>query len=867
MKRKTIVSALVLAAALDSHAATTIALATNVVVSGVRPFGINMAQVNYYDSGQVMKELLFRNPGFEGMLFQSVVRVGSGNASQAVEDQPFTQWPSGFWDGAAYEFAWGVASGRAGVVTHSMAPNRAGTPNDPAGDTNGTTYVFGDSGVVPAAGDYLILRKSHIGGTNGGAAFGSWAVGTGGAGSVTSETNDLPPDTEGRQCVRLTALGAGDQASVSGQFDTLTTRFVLLNGSLRLAFKARGVGGANRVFVTVQRGSLTPYLSQTVQLSAGWADYELPFSASETATVSGTMTVRLAATGQSEVLLDDVSLRQTGGDTTNPTAFRDPVVQALRELRPGILRNPNWQSMGESLDNELAPLFGRMRSGYSVYNTSENNMRPGLHEFLELCENLGAEPWYCMPPVFSIAEATNLVEYLAGGTNTAYGARRAARGHPAPWTGVFPRIHLEFGNENWNNGSYRGGAITVPVPCGNRASGLFAAMKAAAGPATNRFSLVLGGNPGMSGMNVQLHNASPHHDAFALAPYMAYRIDTYADPEALFGTLFAEPEWWSTRPSPTSGLMRLTHDLLQASPRPVPLSVYEVNLHTTEGAISQEALDTFTPSVGASIAVAGHMFSMLRHVGIRDQVFFSLPGHRYTRGDGKTAALWGAAPDYGVSGRRRPQFFSQVLANEALALRGDLVATTHSGDDPTWDQPYMNRVSYTNAHHLQSFAFANGPDRALVVFNYHRTSPLDVTFAGAAPPLGAVAVRQLTSGNVTDHNETNAVVAVVTQEFGTFDPGAPMALPPFSMTVFHWSTVGPPVSIAPTNAGGAVRIEWDGAAGREYQVQTSRDFVTWSDAGPRVPGAGGPTVFLDDGTHTGTPPSQTDRRFYRVFLP
>ncbi|MCC6972239.1 MAG: hypothetical protein IT434_18655, partial [Phycisphaerales bacterium] len=133
---------LALAAAQGARAATTITLSTNVVVPGVRPFGIGLAQVNYYDSGQMMKELLFRNPGFEGLLYQSIVRIGPATATNAVEDLPFTQWPSGFWDGAASEFVWGSASGRAGVVTHSLAPNRTGTPNDPAGDTNGTTYVL-----------------------------------------------------------------------------------------------------------------------------------------------------------------------------------------------------------------------------------------------------------------------------------------------------------------------------------------------------------------------------------------------------------------------------------------------------------------------------------------------------------------------------------------------------------------------------------------------------------------------------------------------------------------------------------------------------------------------------------------------------
>ena len=34
----------------------------------------------------------------------------------------------------------------------------------------------------------------------------------------------------------------------------------------------------------------------------------------------------------------------------------------------------------------------------------------------------------------------------------------AAQGQTAPWTSVFPVIHLEFGNENWN-GTFQGGVI------------------------------------------------------------------------------------------------------------------------------------------------------------------------------------------------------------------------------------------------------------------------------------------------------------------------------------------------------------------------------------------------------------------------
>jgi alpha-L-arabinofuranosidase len=771
-----------------THADTVIHVDDTVLRTDTRRFGICLAQHNYYDSHQMMKELLFRNPGFEGLLYQSIVRLGSGGtATSAIEDQLLGQWPTGFWAGAQYEIIWSSAGakGRSGTLTTNIAPNRANPPNDPSGSTLGTTYVFDPpAGAVPASGDYLLLRK-QITGSGGGAASGSWDVTTQGGGMITSETSDLPPGTLGQQCVRLTALSSGQQATISGRFDTLQG-FVRLNGQFRLAFKAKGVGGANRAFVTVRRGS-SPHLSQTVQLTSDWADYTLPFTAAESDTVSGTVSVEFSATGQSALLLDDVSLRQTDSDAGNPTEFRDGVVAALRELKPGILRYPNWQMLGNSLDNDLAPVFARRRSGYSVYGTNENNMLPGLHEFLVLCEHLGADPWMSVPSTSSPQEMTNLMEYLGGATSTPYGQVRAARGHAAPWTGVFSRIHLEFGNEHWNNTAYRGGAISTAVPCGARADELFGAIKASPHYSAAQVNCILGGQSGNPASAIQFHNASSLHDTLTLAPYMSGRVDSYAGNEELFGPLFAEPEWWSYNPSPTSGLMRHAFNQVQASSRPVPLSVYEVNLHTTSGAISQTALDSYTPSLGAALAVADHMLVMLRELGTREQCMMSLAGHRYTWPDssGKTAALWGVTLDMDKTHRRRPTFHALSMLNDVLG--GDLLLTQHSGEDPTWSINNMNRVTFTNAHHLQSHAFQNGTQRGLIVFNLHRTSALDVRFTGPNAPAGTLTLRRLNSANITDNNETAEVVTPTTQTLTSFDPAQPLSLPPYSMTVLQWT--------------------------------------------------------------------------------
>ena len=53
-----------------------------------------------------------------------------------------------------------------------------------------------------------------------------------------------------------------------------------------------------------------------------------------------------------------------------------------------------------------------------------------------------------------VQDALDEIEYVTGGTNTVWGARRAQDGHPAP----FPLHYIEVGNEDWfdRSGSYDG---------------------------------------------------------------------------------------------------------------------------------------------------------------------------------------------------------------------------------------------------------------------------------------------------------------------------------------------------------------------------------------------------------------------------
>ena len=739
---------------------TTIEVTDTVQRPGVRRFGINIATNTYYDARQLSKELLFRNPGFEGFLFQSLIRVGSGTATSATEDSPYCQWPTGFWNGASYEVVYGSAKGRSGRVASSSA--RTASVN--------YTVNFAESGSVPATGDYLLLRKTVTGGDS---AAQGWWVATSGGGSILSERMDLPPGTQGAQCVRLEASGAGQSATLYGRCDTMNVRFVLLQGQHRLRFKAKGLEGSRNLSVLLHRGA-NSFVSRNLNLGSAWADYEFSFSAQEGLDANGMIELALGASGSS-VLIDDVSLTRLDGDPTNPTAFRDPVLAALRLFRPGILRG-SVDTFGDSLDNLIAPPFARMRAGYSSYATGPTwDLSVGLHETLELAAAVGAEPWINFPMATSPEEMLHLMEYLGGPPGTPYGSRRAARGQAEPWSTVFPRIHLEFGNENWNS-FYKGGVMAYPQAYGSRGHELFSVARTSPHYAPDRFDFVLGAQATNPGIGQQVAMAGNAHDSISLAPYMAYRVDSFASNEELFGPLFAESEWWSL--DPASPMLQNANNLRSSGKN---LSIYEVNLHTTMGTISQQALDAFTPSLGAGLGVSAHMLTMLKELGIRDQVFFALGGYSATRDDGKVALIWGGARDMGVTNRKRPQFLALQMLNGILG--GDLLRTVHRGQDPTWNQPLMNRVQRDNCHHIQSFAFLEGGRLRIAVFNLHRSDSLAVNFSGSHAPRGAITLQRLASANLTDNNETAETVRIQSSNLAEFDPSAPLLLPPHSLTI------------------------------------------------------------------------------------
>lgn len=773
---------------------TDIAITPTVLQPSVKRLGINLGTMTFYDSGQMTQNLLMQNPGFEGQIWNSTIRCASGTPVTCVDEDVWSGWPAGFWNGATFEVFYGAAAGRTGTVVSSTAP----------GGGRGLTLNFSTSGVAPAGGDYLIVRKTVPGGSTGG-----WWPTTTGAGTLTDNLTDLPPGTLGKQTVALTAPGPSDSATLSGFFDsTIGKTFVQLNGTYQLQFKAKGTGGSNRINVSISRQHLSPYLSQLVALTNRWSVYTFKMTAAEDGSAIGVVGVVFSTVGADSFELDDVSFTKMSGDPTNTSAFRDPVVNALRTLQPGLLRY--WAGggqLGETLDNLIAPPFGRQRAGFSTWVTESDQISYGLHDFLVLCQLVAAEPWFVVPTAFTTTEAANLIEYLAGDNTTPYGAKRAALGQSVAWTQVFPKIHLEFGNEEWNS-TFKGGNIEYSAPYGSRAQTIFAAMRNHPAYVPANFDLVLGGQAAYAGRNADIQNNCNNNDSFTVAPYTMNTVDSFNESESLFGSTFAEPEAFvsssGTAEGLTPGMIYQDYEAIQSSSHPVPLSFYEVNLSTLAGSITQQALNSYVSSLGAGLMVADTMLQGLRQYGVVNQMLFSLPQYYFNRPDGKSVYMWGSVLDMGVTDRKRPQYLAVELANQALSNGAALLQTVHSGADPTWDQPMVNTVKLNGAHYLQSFAFGQGSNRSAILFNLHRSAALPVTFSDVDAPGGTVQMQQLTSANLTDTNETASAVNIAASTLNSFNPAGGLSLPPHSMTVLTWlasATTSQPPIISAVNAG------------------------------------------------------------------
>lgn len=773
--------ALLLCAVCAHAQATRINISSRPLHQGVKRFGINLSGQNFYDSGQIMRNLIFRNPGFEGETWGSILRCKRFTRTACTDVNPYTTWPTGFMDGAHFTVLSGPASGATGTVFSSKS----------SADPAGFSIHFNSLATNPNDNDFIVLRADKPGGD----AVGWWTNYTCGAKAVT-DVRDLP-SSGSRQSLHVLAGQPCQTAEITSYFDTFEGHsFVHLHGSYQLRFRAKARSLAPKLNVRVERldtrHGLHSFLDKPIALTRDWQQYTVPVIANDVPDATGNVgvTFHFAAT---DALLDDVSFTAVRS-AANPTEFRDEVVATLRDLHPGILRfMDNGTNFGSSLDDMLAPVESRRRTGASTQENLREDIAIGLPEVLQLCEAIGAEPWISLPPVFTTTEAQQLLEYLAAPASTPYGAKRAAAGRQQPWTAAFPLIHLELGNEEWNSLSFSGSTMQDPTVYGMRAAQLFRAIQSSPWYRAGSLDLVAGSWAGVPWWTEQEARAlQGAADSIAIAPYLFSEYNSAPNPEQVFGPMFAQPEQLSSTPNATLTGQYLARNTLF---RDRKLAVYEVNLGTATGSadVTQTAIDRTIPSIGAGLTVANHMLMMLRELGITDQCYFALTEFQNSfsapSGPARTTPLWGAVVDMGgLTNRRRPAFLALQTINQAMLPT--MVSASFDGPNPTWHQPLSpnDKIELDAAHLLQTYAFTDGARHTAIVFNLSRTRALPIVFENENAPYGIVTQTLLTAKNLEDNNELSELVKPVTTIDKNMYANIEHTLPPFSMTIFSWKT-------------------------------------------------------------------------------
>jgi alpha-L-arabinofuranosidase len=170
----------------------------------------------------------------------------------------------------------------------------------------------------------------------------------------------------------------------------------------------------------------------------------------------------LSARQPGTIWIDVVSLfpRKTWKD--RPNGLRPDLAQMLADLKPSFVRFPGgcWVE-GDTLDlamrwKKTIGDIAERRTQYNIWQYYSTNGL-GFHEYLQMCEDLGAEPLFVINcgmshrqnvPMDKVSEwvqdALDAIEYCNGPTDSTWGSLRAKAGHPAP----FNLEYMEIGNEN-----------------------------------------------------------------------------------------------------------------------------------------------------------------------------------------------------------------------------------------------------------------------------------------------------------------------------------------------------------------------------------------------------------------------------------
>ena len=228
-----------------------------------------------------------------------------------------------------------------------------------------------------------------------------------------------------------------------------------------------GFTGPLRLDIESSDGTKVYADAQVPQITTNWAKYSVLLTTCWVAPIEITRFV--VSTGSPGTFwLTQVSLfPPTYHDRSNGN--RIDLMRKMGALKPSFLRMPGGNYLeGNTIPERfqwkqtIGPI--EQRPGHQGTWGYRSDDGLGLLEFLEWCEDLHMQPLLAVWAGYAldgthvnpgadlapyVQDALDEIQYVTGGTNTTWGAQRAADGHPAP----FPLQYVEIGNEDFFDGS------------------------------------------------------------------------------------------------------------------------------------------------------------------------------------------------------------------------------------------------------------------------------------------------------------------------------------------------------------------------------------------------------------------------------
>ena len=195
------------------------------------------------------------------------------------------------------------------------------------------------------------------------------------------------------------------------------------------------------------------------KLTADWRPYRFTLKAKKSEPRARLV---ISASKPGTFWLDMVSLFPQKTWNNRPNGLRPDLAEMLDGLKCGFVRFPGgcWVE-GETMAlayrwKETIGDLSERRTQHNIWQY-EATHGIGYHEYLQMCEDLKAEPLFVINCGMShrevipmdkmgefVQDALDAIEYANGPSGSKWGAVRAKNGHPAP----FNLKYMEIGNEN-----------------------------------------------------------------------------------------------------------------------------------------------------------------------------------------------------------------------------------------------------------------------------------------------------------------------------------------------------------------------------------------------------------------------------------